>query len=161
MKSRDKIILLENVKNLGIPDIRSILEANQWLLKNKQIPAMKISPAALWHAKVLKIDPSLIRGSGPKGHILKSDILFAIQQPQIKKDFQVLIPCTLRDDLVSKGIKRALSLCHLQANNSSFSFQKIPEIGIQISVSSADNESANKLVKLLPILLQDPHYLLL
>ena len=34
-------------------------------------------PAAFWHAKVLGIDLNLkeIVGSGPKGHILKSDIL--------------------------------------------------------------------------------------
>lgn len=126
---------------------------------------MKVSPAALWHAKVLKIDPSLIRGSGPKGHVLKSDILFARQQqqqrPQMEKDLQLLIPCSFEDDLVSKGINKALSLCCLRSKPS-FTFQRIPDYGIQIRLSVGDDsDSASKLQKLLPLLLKDPHYLLL
>lgn len=36
---------------------------------------VKVSPAALWHAKYLGIALNDIKGTGPKGHILKSDVL--------------------------------------------------------------------------------------
>jgi hypothetical protein len=152
---------------------------------------MRISPAALWHAKALKIDISLIRGSGPKGYILKSDILQSknlkltslksdisqstnlkstslksdiLQQPQLLTevlcDFQLLVPCSLSEDLVIKGVSRALSLCSLE-NNSNFSFHRIPDFGIQIKISASNPQSTEKLQKIIPLLLKDPHFLLL
>ena len=124
---------------------------------------MRISPAALWHAKALKIDFSLIRGTGPKGYILKSDILQAKHQQQELKpemDFQLLVPCSLSEELVKKGVNRALSLCSIQSS-AAFSFQRIPDFGIQIKLSSANAQTTEKLQKILPLLLQDPRYLLL
>ncbi len=122
---------------------------------------MRISPAALWHAKALKIDISLVRGTGPKGFILKSDILQAKPYPVAQeKELQFLVPCSLNEELVKRSISKALSLCSNQTK-SSFSYQRIPEFGIQIKFLSNDEKSAEKFKKFLPLLLQDPHYLLL
>lgn len=128
--------------------------------------ASKLSPAAFWHAKLLKIDPSLVRGSGPKGHILKSDILAMVGRKESVKveatqQLQLLVPCgaNLKDDLISKGVRKALNVCNVAKD--SVHFQRIPEYGIQVQVGAIEASAAKKLSQLLPLLLQDPHYLLL
>ena len=126
----------------------------------------RLSPAAFWHAKLLKIDPSRIRGSGPKGHILKSDILsIASQQTSTQveatQQLQLLVPCagSLKDELIDKGLKRALNVCNVAKD--SVHFQRIPEYGIQVQVKEIEASAAKKLSQLLPLLFQDPRYMLL
>lgn len=128
--------------------------------------ASKLSPAAFWHAKLLQIDPALVRGSGPKGHILKSDILAMVGRKESVKveatqQLQLLVPCSanLKDDLISKGVRKALNVCNVAKD--SVHFQRIPDYGIQVKVGAIEASAAKKLSQLLPLLLQDPHYLLL
>ena len=50
---------------------------------------MRFSPAARHLISHLKLDPSKITPTGPRGHILKSDVLEFLSQPQISQSHNI------------------------------------------------------------------------
>jgi len=135
----------------------------------------KLSPAALWHAHALGLDLNSIsiKGSGPKGHVLKSDILEKATMtptPQSINDennqsFLIELDFLKREDeaFVRRCIDFASQRTRLQAE-----FTRLPSVGIQFTVhgGGGSNESegslqADKFKTLLVTFLKDPSHLLL
>ena len=121
---------------------------------------LKISPAALWHAKVLGIDLNLkeVVGSGPKGHILKSDILSFKRNP-IENDvfFLILEAPPTNEAILQKCINR---ITNNRAKAVEYKF--IPEIGfLQVQMKGINAVDGEKIKNLLKMYLNDTRHLLL
>ena len=124
---------------------------------------LKISPAALWHAKVLGFDLNLkeIVGSGPKGHILKSDIL----------SFKPKLSNTIENDVFSLMLEvpptndAILQKCINRITNNrvkAVEYKFIPEVGfLQVQMKGIDTVDGEKIKNLLKMYLNDTRHLLL
>ena len=122
----------------------------------------KVSPAALWHANALGIDLNEIVGSGPKGHILKSDILSFKPKIEVKSNtlidisFHFEIPPTT-ELLIQICINRITSLDKI----SQVQYKFVPEIGfLQLSMKGEEVDR-ERIMKLMNIYLNDTRHLLL
>lgn len=143
----------------------------------------KISPAAQWHAATLKINLEVerINGSGPKGHILKSDILeFENKRNNYKNSSSILtsnsnsnlnhpIHKTTDHSLIiritdsvlpSKEIIQKCLNSISKRKSFEISFELLPEIGIQVHVKNSTMD-IDKISSLLKLYLKDTHHLLL
>lgn len=130
--------------------------------------ASKVSPAAYWHANNLGISLNLVKGSGPKGHILKSDIL----------NYSPDITCTKTEDSTSKissflleypknvseiVLNRCLNSISA-ITSTKINYKTIPEISsIQVNFSHPQNTNYNgeTIKNLIKIYLTDFKHLLL
>lgn len=125
---------------------------------------LKVSPAAHWHAKVLGISLKGIKGTGPKGHIVKSDIL-NFQPQQIKSE---LVELSFLLEISSKPSDQLIKKCTETIGKiSSFEvdYKSLPEIGLlQFQLKSTNNDKhfdSEKVKQLLKIYLNDSSHLLL
>lgn len=136
----------------------------------------KILPAAFWHAKLLGINLEGVVGTGPKGHILKSDILFKSDNNNNKNNFcnntyndynksdninssyaSLIIDIPpISEDILEKcinNIKKYLS--------KDVQYKFIPEVGyLQVLVEGGEIEG-ERVKKLLKVYTNDTRHLLL
>lgn len=130
---------------------------------------LKVSPAAFWHANYLGISLEGIQGTGPKGHILKSDIL------QTKKSitssdnghlsFLIEISSNPNDQVIKRCIETIKHLPKSHQFISELNYKALPEIGLlqlqfELKTNSRDVDTEN-IKKLLKIYLNDSTHLLL
>ena len=141
----------------------------------------KISPAAQWHAATLKINLEVegIIGSGPKGHILKSDILeFENKRNNYKNSSIIFSSNSNLNHPINKTTDHSLIIritdsvfpnkeiiqkcLNSISKRKSFeiSFELLPEIGIQVHVKNSTMD-IDKITSLLKLYLNDSHHLLL
>lgn len=124
----------------------------------------KISPAANWHANFLGIDLNEISGSGPKGHILKSDILSFKAKLTHKQDNLIGISDIsllfeikpTADSIIQKCINR-ITTANDKIKQVNFKF--IPELGfLQLNIKAVTEDDGEKVKKLLNIYLNDTRH---
>ena len=128
----------------------------------------KISPAALWHAKVLGIDFNEIVGSGPKGHILKSDILsFNLKEKNKQQDSNNLVnDISLIFEIIPSTNEIIIQKCIKRITSDKFKdvqYKFIPEIGfLQVQMKGTGTIIDGERIKnLLKMYLNDSRHLLL
>lgn len=134
---------------------------------------LKVSPAAYWHANFLGISLEGIKGTGPKGHILKSDIL------QMKSkmtetieaagsfdfSFLVKVPSIPSEQIINKCLVSITKLSLSKLPITELNYKSLPEIGLlqfelKIKRKSSSLEIEN-IKNLLRIYLNDSSHLLL
>lgn len=130
--------------------------------------AIKLSPAAMWHANALGMKLNLlgIVGSGPKGHVLKSDILDAYSQKKREKKYEsidnlLIEVADIEDDAF---LKRSIAFTAQIMRVESSEYIRLPGVGLQVKiVRSVENDDGilDKFKRLLLIVLRDPSHLLL
>ena len=129
----------------------------------------KVSPAAYWHANFLGISLEGIKGTGPKGHILKSDILKMTKTIEtietgnfIDFSFLVEVPSIPSDEIIKKCVE---SIKKLSLSQKEINYKSLPEIGlIQFELKMKRRPSppeTENIKNLLKIYLNDSIHLLL
>lgn len=138
----------------------------------------KVSPAAFWHANYLGISLEGIKGTGPKGHILKSDILKILQakKPQtttttttspVNEELSFLIEITsnINDQVITKCLETIKKLPKSNQVISELKYKTLPEIGLlqfQLKTESNSRDFNSENIKnLLKLYLNDSNHLLL
>lgn len=129
----------------------------------------KVSPAAFWHANYLGISLEGIKGTGPKGHILKSDIFKVLQakKPQVNEDFSFLIEISSNpnDQVIKKCIETIKKLPISNQVISELKYKTLPEIGLlQFELKTKTNSrdfNEENIKNLLKMYLNDSNHLLL
>ncbi len=128
--------------------------------------SLKVSPAALWHANALGISLEMVKGTGPKGHILKSDVLNHSKDNETESressDMALLleIPQNYNDLLIKKCLESITKGKQIE-----FEYKLMSEIGLlQVKMKqsgiSMSGESEN-IKNLLKVYLNDSIHLLL
>ena len=133
----------------------------------------KVSPAAYWHAKFLGISLEGVKGTGPKGHILKSDILqikTTQKEKVIKMDsfideevsFLIDISSKPSDQIIKKCIE---SITKLPSTNiSEVNYKTLPQTNLlqfHLKTSGPASFESEKIKNLLKMYLNDSSHLLL
>lgn len=128
---------------------------------------LKVSPAAFWHANFLGISLDGIKGTGPKGHILKSDIL-QVKKPTTSSvneelSFLIEIPSNPSDQVIKRCIETIKKLPISQQVISELSYKTLPDIGfLQFELkTNSRNFNAENIKNLLKMYLNDSNHLLL
>jgi pyruvate/2-oxoglutarate dehydrogenase complex dihydrolipoamide acyltransferase (E2) component len=127
---------------------------------------VKVSPAAFWHAHFLGISLKGIKGTGPKGHILKSDIL-QLKKPtsSFSEDFSFLIEIASppNDQVIKKCIESIKRLPMSQEVIKELNYKTLPEIGLlQFELKTGTKlDNTENIKNLLKIYLNDSSHLLL
>jgi pyruvate dehydrogenase E2 component (dihydrolipoamide acetyltransferase) len=117
-------------------------------VKRKKILA---SPLAKKLAKEMSIDLSKIYGTGPKGRIVKADILRAAEETELKKKEEIEIEKEIDKELITPEILKTIPLTGLRKTISermSKSASEIPHITLFIEVDISNlGKFKNKLDK--------------
>lgn len=136
---------------------------------------IKVSPAAHWHASLLGISLDGIKGTGPKGHILKGDVLTELTNRNKKSEdihFLIEYPKSLNELNLKKCIE---SIRNRMVKKPVINYKILPEIGllqIKLSVGGRDSRGeygigynvdyeVEKFKKIIKIYLNDSLHLLL
>lgn len=135
----------------------------------------RTSPAANWHANVLGINLDEIVGSGPKGHILKSDILSF--EPKVARkqddriggadtsgtvDISIWIEVGATTDLIIQQCIHRITTTNAKVKQVQYKY--IPEMGggyLQLNIKAATEGDGERVKNLLKIYLNDTRHLLL